>query len=93
LTGVLAMLALVTGRRRALFWLFVIAFNIIGITDFIVDYIHGVQVGLPNFAGQLGFGYAIVILYVPALMLTHLVAFYLMTRSQTRSALHPATAH
>jgi hypothetical protein len=31
-------------------------------------------------AGQLGGTYAIVVLYVPLLMITHVVAFYLLLR-------------
>src|SRR5712675_2082565 len=73
-TGVLAMLALLTVRIRPLFWLFVVAFNLVGIVDLIVDYWHGVQVDLPSLAGELGATYAIPVLYVPLLMITHLVA-------------------
>jgi hypothetical protein len=36
--------------------------------------------------GQLGAGYAIPILYVPLLMITHVVAFYLLLRRQPRTA-------
>ena len=36
-TGVLAMLALVTVSIRPLFWLFVVAFNVTGAADFLVD--------------------------------------------------------
>src|SRR6266849_7965674 len=45
-TGVLAMLALLTVRIRPLFWLFVVAFNLVGVVDLILDYDHAVQVGL-----------------------------------------------
>jgi hypothetical protein len=81
-TGVLAMLALLTVRIRPLFWLFVVAFNVAGAADIVIDYYHGVQVGLPALAGGLGAAYAIPILYVPLLMITHVVAFYLLTRPQ-----------
>jgi hypothetical protein len=81
-TGVLALLALLTVRMRALFWLFTVAFNVVGAADILLDYYHGIQSGLPNVAGQLGVGYAIVILYVPALMITHVISFYVLTRSQ-----------
>ncbi len=91
-TGVLALLALLTVRIRALFWLFVVAFNLVGTIDIILDYYHGIQVGLPNIAGQLGAGYVIPIIYVPALMITHVVAFYLLTRSQQQPVVRPATA-
>src|SRR5262252_2326439 len=85
-TGVLAMLALLTVRIRPLFWLFVVAFNLVGVVDIIVDYFHGNQVGLAALAGELGATYAIPIVYVPALMITHLVAFYLLARRQTPAA-------
>jgi len=84
-TGVLAMLALLTVRIRPLFWLFVGAFNLVGMVDLIVDYYHAVQAGLPALAGQLGVAYAIPILYVPVLMITHVVAFYLLLRPQPKA--------
>src|SRR6201982_1339371 len=37
-TGLLAMLALLTARMRPLFWLFVVAFNLVGAADLIIDY-------------------------------------------------------
>ena len=37
-------------------------------------------------AGQLGATYAIPILYVPVLMITHVVAFYLLLRPQPKTA-------
>jgi hypothetical protein len=83
---VLAMLALVSARVRPLFWLFVVAFNLVGAADILIDYYHGVRVGLPELAGQLGATYAIPIIYVPLLMITHAVAFYLLTRPQPRAA-------
>ena len=79
-TGLLAMLALLTVRVRPLFWLFVVAFNIAGAVDILVDYYHASQLGLPAIAGQLGATYAIPIIYVPLLMITHVVAFYLLLR-------------
>jgi hypothetical protein len=81
-TGVLAMLALLTVRVRPLFWLFVVAFNLVGTVDLIVDYYHAVRVNLPAVAGQMGSAYAIPVIYVPALMITHVAAFYLLTRRQ-----------
>ncbi len=84
-TGVLAMLALLTVRMRALFWLFVFAFNLVGAADIIVDYYHGNQLGLPALAGELGATYAIPIIYVPALMITHFAAFYLLVRSRPQA--------
>ena len=84
-TGVLAILALVTVRIRPLFWLFVVAFNLVGVVDLIMDYYHAIQVGLPALAGQLGATYAIPIIYVPVLMITHVVAFYLLLRPQPKA--------
>ena len=85
-TGVLAMLALATVRIRPLFWLFVVAFNLVGVVDLILDYYHAVQIDLPAKAGELGATYAIPIIYVPALMITHLIAFYLLVRHQLNAA-------
>jgi hypothetical protein len=84
-TGVLAMLALLTVRVRPLFWLFVVAFNIVGIVDILIDYYHAIQGGLPALAGQLGAGYVIPIIYVPLLMITNVVAFYFLLRPKPRS--------
>jgi hypothetical protein len=81
-TGLLAMLALLTVRIRPLFWLFVVAFNLVGVADLIVDYFHAIQLGLPAHAGEFGAAYPIPIIYVPLLMITHVVAFYLMGRPQ-----------
>ena len=83
-TGVLAMLALLTVRLRPLFWVFVLAFNLAGVVDILVDYYHATQVNLPAVAGELGAMYAIPIVYVPLLMITHLVAFYLLVRPSAR---------
>jgi hypothetical protein len=85
-TGVLAMLALLTVRIRPLFWALVVAFNLVGFVDVILDYYHAVQVDLPAKAGELGATYAIPIIYVPLLMITHIVAFYLLARPQLKAA-------
>jgi hypothetical protein len=86
-TGVLAILALLTVRIRPLFWLFVVAFNLVGAADIILDYYHAVQAGLPAIAGQLGATYVIPIIYVPlGLMITHFVAFYWLVRPQPNTA-------
>ena len=78
--GVLAMLALVTARFRPLFWLLIVAFNLVGAADLIVDYYHAIRVGLPAMAGELGSTYAIPIIYVPLLMITHFVALFWLVR-------------
>ena len=83
-TGVLALLALLAARVRPLFWLFVVAFNAVGFVDLVVDYVHAIQAGLPAAPGELGAAYAIPILYVPLLMITHVVAFYLLVRPLAR---------
>jgi hypothetical protein len=85
-TGLLAMLALLTVRIRRLFWLFVVAFNLVGSVDIILDYYHAIQAGLPAQAGQLGSAYAIPVIYVPALMITHFIAFYWLVRPQSKTA-------
>src|SRR5712664_2149141 len=85
-TGILAILALLTVRIRALFWPFVAAFNLAGAADIIIDYYHGNQIGLPALAGELGAAYAIPIIYVPLLMITHVAAFYLLLRPRPKAA-------
>jgi hypothetical protein len=85
-TGLLAILALVSVRIRPLFWLFVGAFNLVGVVDLVVDYYHAIQFGVDVDPGQLGATYAIPIIYVPILMITHVVAFYLLARSPGRQA-------
>jgi hypothetical protein len=84
-TGVLAILALLTVRIRPLFWLFVFAFNLVGAADIILDYYHATQVGLPTMAGELGSTYAITIIYVPVLMITHFVAFYWLVGPRSKA--------
>ena len=81
-TGLLAMLALLTVRARLLFWLFVVAFNLVGTADLLIDYYNATVLGLPALAGELGATYWIPIIYVPVLMITHVVAFYLLARRQ-----------
>jgi hypothetical protein len=83
-TGVLAMFAILTVRIRPLFWLFVVSFNLVGMIDLLFDYYHATKSGLPALAGQLGSAYVIPIIYVPLLMITHVVAFYLLLRPQRR---------
>ncbi|MBY5865312.1 hypothetical protein [Rhizobium leguminosarum] len=84
--GLLAMLALVTIRIRQVFWPFVVAFNLAGMGDLILDYYHAIQAGLPARAGDFGAAYAIPIIYVPLLTITHVFAFYLLLRPQPRAA-------
>ncbi|OAV55771.1 hypothetical protein A6U98_32610 [Rhizobium sp. WYCCWR10014] len=84
--GLLAMLALVTISMRPVFWLFVVAFNLVGMGDLVLDYYHAIQAGLPARADELGAAYAIPIFYVPLLMITHVFAFYLLLRPQPNAA-------
>ena len=84
-TGVLAMLALLAVRIRPLFWALIVAFNLVGTVDLIVDYYHAIQVGLPAHAEWLGATYAIPIIYVPLLMITHIAAFYFLVRPQSKA--------
>jgi hypothetical protein len=85
-TGLLAMLALLTFRIRPVFWSLVAAFNIVGAADILIDYYHGVQLGLGAQAGQLGALYAIPIVYVPLLMITHVASLRLLARRQPNAA-------
>jgi hypothetical protein len=80
-TGVLAILALLSFKMRPLFWLFVIAFNLVGAADLFLDYYHAIQQNLPALAGELGAAYVIPVIYVPLLMITHFAAFNLLRRA------------
>jgi len=79
-TGVLALAALASFRVRPLFRSFVLAFTLAGLGDLLVDYFHAVQLNLPSVAGALGSAYAIPVLYVPLLMITHVAALVLLAR-------------
>jgi hypothetical protein len=78
-------MTLLTFTIRALFWSFVAAFNLVGATDIIIDYYHGTQTDLPALAGELGATYAIPIVYVPLLMITHVAALNLLLRSRPKA--------
>lgn len=88
--GLLAMLALATVRIPPLFWAFTVAFNVIGVADLIVNYYHGITLNLPSLSGQLGAAYVIPIVYVPVLMITHVVALYMLVRPRHALARSPA---
>lgn len=85
-TGILAMLALLAVRTRALFGPLVLVYNLVGVVDLVTDYYHGIRLGLPELAGQLGATYAIPIIYVPLLMITHFAALYLLACPQPKAA-------
>src|SRR3546814_19095322 len=53
-TGVLAILALLAARMRRVFWVLVVAFNLVGTVDLVLAYFHAVRPGLPGLAGELG---------------------------------------
>ncbi|HEY3666997.1 MAG TPA: hypothetical protein VGL19_13380 [Polyangiaceae bacterium] len=91
-TGLLAMLALLTVSVRPVFWLFVVAFNLVGTSDLVLAYYHAIQAGLPARAGELGAAYAIPIIYVPLLMITHCAAFYFLLRPSNRRSLQRESA-
>jgi hypothetical protein len=91
-TGVLAILALLAARVRSLFWPLVVAFNLIGIADLFIDYFHAIRAGLPVAAGQLGAAYIIPIIYVPILMITHMVSLYWLLGPQERALRIPLGA-
>jgi len=93
-TGLLALAAFATVRLRPLFWLLVVAFNLVGTADLLVDYYDAVRLGLPAVAGQLGAAYAIPVLYVPILMITHVTALWWLARALPKRAplMAPTTA-
>jgi hypothetical protein len=81
-TGILALLALLAFRNRPLFMTLTMAFNLVGIADLVIDYTAAMRLNLPAVAGQLGATWAIPVLYVPLLMITHVVALYWLLRPQ-----------
>jgi hypothetical protein len=91
-TGLLAILALLTIRVRFLFWLLVVAYNVVGAADILVDYYHGWIFGLAVLAGQLAATYVIPIIYVPLLMITHVAALYLLVRPQPKKTFASETS-
>jgi len=64
-----------TASFRPLLWLF----NILGFIDLLVAFIDGPRY---NILPSLGPAYYIVVLYVPLLLLTHLMTFRLLLRKQ-----------
>jgi hypothetical protein len=91
-TGLLAMAAMMAVRVRPLFWALVVAFNVTGLLDILIDYYNGVMLGLPALSGQLAATYVIPIIYVPILTVTHVAAFMLLARSAPKAAASVARA-
>jgi hypothetical protein len=79
-TGLLAIFVLLSVRIRPVFWALVATLHIVGIVDLLLAYYHAIRAGLPAMAGELGSAYAIPVLYVPLLMITHVTALYWMLR-------------
>lgn len=76
-----AILALITlwlinsASFRPLLWIF----NILGLADLLLAFVDGPRYGILPF---LGAGYFIIILYVPLLLLTHLMVFKLLLKKR-----------
>src|ERR1700686_4401395 len=83
-TGLLAILALLTVRIRPLFSLFVVTFNLVGGPISSSTTTTASRSALPALSGQLGATYAIPIIYVPILIITHVVAVYWLVRPQPK---------
>ena len=77
-TGLLAMLALLTARSRPLFWTFAVAFNVVGVIDILLAYYHAIITSVAAQAGEFGAMYAIPVLFVPLLLITHVAALRLL---------------
>ncbi|HEX3370801.1 MAG TPA: hypothetical protein VHS56_14575 [Candidatus Cybelea sp.] len=92
-TSILAIFAFVLFPIRPLFLGFVVAFNVVGAADLIIDTFNAIHFGLPPVAGQLGAAYAIPIIYVPLLMISHVVAFYLLFAPSARATSAKAASH
>jgi len=60
--------------------------TLFGTVDLSAAFYHANRVGLAAIAGQLGAVYAIPIIFVPALMITHWIAFYLLLRPEPKVA-------
>src|SRR5437763_4632661 len=76
ITAILALLALATlGTQTGtvLSWVF----NTFGTADVLFAFYQGSRISLPDNQGLLGAGYFILTAYVPLLLITHVVAFYL----------------
>ena len=93
--GVLAMLALAAFRVRPLFWGLVLAFNVVGVGDLVINYVNATRLNVPAMAGEFGASLVIPVLYVPILMITHVTALWWLARRSPQGAARltsPATA-
>jgi hypothetical protein len=82
-SAVLAFITLSLVNNNTLFRPFLWIFNILGFADLIVAFIDGPRYNILPF---LGVGYFIIILYVPVLLLTHLMVFKLLFLKTGQSA-------
>jgi hypothetical protein len=81
ITAVLALLALASLQTRsgtAVTWIF----NTFGAADLFFAFYQGGRISLPDNPGLLGAGYFILTAYVPLLLITHGLAFRLLSRSR-----------
>jgi len=74
------MAALAAMRSRRAFVVLSLAYNLIGVADLLNDYKNAVLNDLPASAGELGMAYFVPVIYVPALMISHGIAIYLLAR-------------
>ena len=89
-TALLAIVTLITVRVKPIFWFFVTTFNLVGTIDLLLDYHHATSGGLRAVPGELGAAFVIPVIIVPALMITHVAAFYLLVRSWTAANRTPS---
>jgi hypothetical protein len=91
-TALLAMAALAAFPIKPLFHLLVLAFNLVGMADIGIDYYHATMENLPAVAGSLGGAYAVPVLYVPLLMITHILSLYWLFASAAKPDRRPASS-
>ena len=89
-TGLLALLALLTARKRPLFWTFAVTLNVVGMVDILLAYYHAIATGVSAHAGEFGAMYAIPVIFVPLLVITHVAALRLLPLPRARLAQQPA---
>ena len=84
ITAILALFALAalgTQTGTVLTWVF----NIFGTADLLFAFYLGSRIALPDTPGLLGAAFFILTAYVPLLMITHVVTFYLLLRPQPKA--------